>query len=204
MEIKTVAGFLNYKICKLMFKLNMPRDAITHFKTHIEKYKSRAGFRELQFEHFAWLSIQYQAFAELFCEAIRNGLPALQTQHPGKYYYKAAEYIGRRKETFLECLDMPQSPVDPPPTNGTASVLHSEFWGVRGAKSTGETTSETIIIRLIQDQEKTFNHSQTIITLLGQAMAQYKVYKCLRFRKKLAVDMAEEYLKCGDYPKALT
>jgi len=35
-------------------------------------------------------------------------------------------------------------------------------------------------------------------------MAQFKVYKCLRFRKKLAIDMAEEYLKCGDHSKALT
>lgn len=43
-----------------------------------------------------------------------------------------------------------------------------------------------------------------VITLLGQAMAQFKVYKCLRFRKKLAVDMAEEYLNSGDYSKALT
>lgn len=42
-------------------------------------------------------------FAELFCEAIKNGLPALQTQHPGIYFHKAAEYIQRRKEAFLQC-----------------------------------------------------------------------------------------------------
>lgn len=35
-------------------------------------------------------------------------------------------------------------------------------------------------------------------------MAQFKLYRCLRFRKKLAVDMAEEYLKSGDFSKALT
>lgn len=52
--------------------------------------------------------------------------------------------------------------------------------------------------------EKAYNHSAAIIILLGQAMAQYKVYKCLRFRKKLAIDMAEEYLKSGDHSKALT
>lgn len=32
----------------------------------------------------------------------------------------------------------------------------------------------------------------------------FKVYKCLRFRKKLAIGMAEEYLKSGDHAKALT
>lgn len=102
LEIKTVAGFFNYKICKLMFKLNVPRDSITNFKNHIDKYKSRPGFKELLFEHYAWLSVQYSAFAELFCEAIKNGLPALQIQHPGIYYHKAAEYIGKRKEAFLQ------------------------------------------------------------------------------------------------------
>lgn len=204
MEIKTVAGLFNYKICKLLFKLDMARDAITHFKAHIERYKSRTGFRELQFEHFGWLSVQNNAFAELFCEAVRNGLPAIQTQHPGKYFYKAAELIGKRKESYSQCISLPQSPVDTqtPMGNGTMQ-LHSEYWGVRGTKS-GEVTSESIIIRLIQEQEKNFNHSAAIITLLGQAMAQFKVYKCLRFRKKLAVDMAEEYLKCGDYSKSLT
>lgn len=41
-------------------------------------------------------------FAELFCEAIKNGLPALQTQHPGMYYNKAAEYMQKRKEAFKQ------------------------------------------------------------------------------------------------------
>lgn len=49
-----------------------------------------------------------------------------------------------------------------------------------------------------------FFHQAILITLLGQAMAQFKIYKCLRFRKKLAIDMAEEYLKIGDSAKALT
>lgn len=58
MEIKTVAGFLNHKICKLMFNVGSPRDAITQFRTHIDKYRSRVGFKELIFEHYDWLSIQ--------------------------------------------------------------------------------------------------------------------------------------------------
>jgi trafficking protein particle complex subunit 11 len=103
LEIKTIAGFLIYKTCRLMFKLNVPRDSINQFKTHVEKYKHLAGFKELLFEHYAWLSTQYYGFAELFCDAIKNGLPALQTQHPGIYFHKAAEYVGRRKEAFLQC-----------------------------------------------------------------------------------------------------
>lgn len=111
LEIKTVAGFINFKMCKLMFKLNVPRDSITQFKNHIEKYKSRTGFKELLFEHYAWLSVQYNFFAELFCEAIKMGLPALQTQHPGIYYHKAADYICKRREAFSQ-----------------GSYLNSELW----------------------------------------------------------------------------
>ncbi|XP_058459958.1 trafficking protein particle complex subunit 11 isoform X2 [Malaya genurostris] len=209
LEIKTVAGFVNYKICRLFFKLNAPKDSISHFKNHINKYRNRAGFKELLFEHYAWLSVQYSAFGELFCDAVKNGLAPLQTQHPGIYFHKAAEYIGKRKETFLQCSalaptsDGPSGVVGQNLSVNSNSALYSDFFGIRGTK-TGEPVSEQHIICLVQDMEKAYNHSATIITLLGQAMAQYKVYKCLRFRKKLAIDMAEEYLKCGDYSKALT
>lgn len=58
LEIKVISGFLNYKICKLMFKSNLPKDSITQFKNHIDKYKHRTGTKELRFEHYAWLSVQ--------------------------------------------------------------------------------------------------------------------------------------------------
>lgn len=102
LEIKTVAGFLNYKMCKLMFKLNLPRDAITQFKAHVEKYKSRTGFKDLVFEHYGWTSQQFQYFADLFSDAVKNGLAALQTQHPGIYYLKAAEFVYKRRDTFSQ------------------------------------------------------------------------------------------------------
>lgn len=57
-EIKVVAGFINYKICKLMFNIGSPREAITQFRTHIDKYRNRVGVKELLFEHFAWLCVQ--------------------------------------------------------------------------------------------------------------------------------------------------
>uniref|UniRef100_A0A182PS03 Trafficking protein particle complex subunit 11 n=1 Tax=Anopheles epiroticus TaxID=199890 RepID=A0A182PS03_9DIPT len=203
LELKTVAGFVNYKMCKLFFRLNAPKDSISQFKNHINKYRQRTGFKELLFEHYAWLSVQYSAFAELFCDAVKNGLAPLQTQHPGIYFHKAAEYIGMRKEAFLQCTALD--------TAGSAdlgtlsnSALYSDFFGIRGSVKTGEPVSEQQIICLVQENEKSYNHSGEIISLLGKAMAQFKVYRCLRFRKKLAIDMAEEYLKSGDHSKALT
>ncbi|XP_053683190.1 trafficking protein particle complex subunit 11 [Sabethes cyaneus] len=209
LEVKTIAGFVNYKICRLFFKQNHPKDSISHFKNHIAKYRSRTGFKELLFEHYAWLSVQYSAFGELFCDAVKNGLAPLQTQHPGIYFHKAAEYVGKRKEAFLQCSAL--APANETQLSGAGqtsstnanSVLYSDFFGIRGTK-TGEPVSEQQVICLVQEIEKSHNHSATVITLLGQAMAQYKVYKCLRFRKKLAIDMAEEYLKSGDHSKALT
>lgn len=57
-EIKTIASYLNFKLCKLMFNVGSPRDAITQFRMHIDKYRSRTGFKELLFEHYDWLSVQ--------------------------------------------------------------------------------------------------------------------------------------------------
>ncbi|KAH8395202.1 hypothetical protein KR222_002354 [Zaprionus bogoriensis] len=194
MEIKTIAGFLNYKLCRLMFKLKTPRDSIKQFIDHVEKYKSRVGFKDLSFEHYAWLSTQHSVFAELFCEAIKNGLPALQVQHPGIYYQKAAEYVVKRREAAMQIEG----------TSGqTPSNLYTEFFGIRAVKM-GDPVAEQQANAQLCELERSFNHSAAIIALLSQAMAQFKIYKCLRFRKKLAIDMAEEYLRSGDHAKALT
>uniref|UniRef100_A0A182NIX3 Trafficking protein particle complex subunit 11 n=1 Tax=Anopheles dirus TaxID=7168 RepID=A0A182NIX3_9DIPT len=203
LELKTIAGFVNYKMCKLFFRLNAPKDSISQFKNHIHKYRQRAGFKELLFEHYAWLSVQYSAFAELFCDAVKNGLAPLQTQHPGIYFHKAAEYIGQRKEAFRQCTALGAAGAAELATISN-SALYSDFFGIRGSVKTGEPVSEQQIICLVQENEKAYNHSAEIIGLLGKAMAQFKVYRCLRFRKKLAIDMAEEYLNSGDHSKALT
>lgn len=85
-----------------------------------------------------------------------------------------------------------------------SNILYSDYFGVRGGNKTSEPITDQQIIAIVQECEKNINHSTAFITLLGQAMAQFKIYKCLRFRKKLAIDMAEEYLKTGDHAKALT
>ncbi|XP_064547367.1 trafficking protein particle complex subunit 11 [Drosophila montana] len=205
MEIKTVAGFLNYKMCRLMFKLKTPRDSINQFIIHVEKYKNCVGFKDLAFEHHAWLSTQHSVFAELFCEAIKNGLPALQTQHPGIYFQKAAEYVIKRREAVQQASAtlLSTSSTKPMTASQTQSSLYTEFFGVRAVK-TGDPVAEQLANVQLCELECNYNHSSAIIALLSQAMAQFKIYKCLRFRKKLAIDMAEEYLRSGDHAKALT
>lgn len=57
-EIKTVASFITYKLCKVYFTLNQPRDAISQFNTHVDRFRAKSGPHELIFEHYAWLSKQ--------------------------------------------------------------------------------------------------------------------------------------------------
>lgn len=106
LEIKTVASFINYKLCRLMFNLNLPKDAISQFRSHIERFKSRTGSKELIYEHYAWMSNQYSNFADLFVEAIRKGLPAVQTQHPGYYFQIAANYASQRQAACKELCNV--------------------------------------------------------------------------------------------------
>lgn len=37
MEIKTIASFINYKLCKIAFQLNVPKEAISQVRVHIDR-----------------------------------------------------------------------------------------------------------------------------------------------------------------------
>lgn len=97
LEIKTMAGFLNYKICRLNFFISTPLDAISQFRKHIDIFRNKTEPLELEFEHAAWLSKQYAIFGELFEQAIMAGLVPSQIQHPGYYYYEAALQTSKRR-----------------------------------------------------------------------------------------------------------
>ncbi|CAH0554376.1 unnamed protein product [Brassicogethes aeneus] len=207
LEIRTIAGFINSKLCRLFFSLNLPRDAISHFKSHIDKFKSRIGFQELVFEHFAWLSKQYAMFGDIFDEAVKMGLPAVQTQHPGLYYQQAAQYAIIRKRVCQELCSQIIAYPQPDPLEGGNSM---EFFGQRPWRP-GKMSSEppdphleSNGIQAVQFLEKLANHSNIIIALYGLAISQFKTYKCPRTRRHLVLQMADEYYNSKDYGKALT
>ena len=64
----------------------------------------------LEFEHKGWQSKQCELFADIFSEAIRNGLPAIQTQHPGLYYQQAAQHAIARRELAEELCASESAP----------------------------------------------------------------------------------------------
>lgn len=57
-EVKTVAGYIGYKVWRLSFMLNLPREAIAHFRNHLEFFRLRIGHPLSRFEHHAWLAGQ--------------------------------------------------------------------------------------------------------------------------------------------------
>ena len=58
MEFKMIAGFINYKICRLSFESEEPLNSVTQFRKHVDKFTHDTGPRQLAFEHMEWLSRQ--------------------------------------------------------------------------------------------------------------------------------------------------
>lgn len=107
LEIKTVAGIINYKLCQLLFEIKHPIDAIDQFRKHIDIFRIKTGSPELTFEHSAWLSKQFQIMGELFENSInKNYLTAVQSQHPGFYFHSAANHAIQRRLLSKEFLNM--------------------------------------------------------------------------------------------------
>lgn len=208
MEVKTVGGLINYKICRILFFQSMPRDAIAQFRAHTEAFKNREGHRELTFEHYGWLAKQYWVFGDLFDEAIKQGVQAVQTQHPGFYYQQAAQLAIQRKQACEQLCQNVTTYPEPDPLTGMDTL---EFFGQRAWRP-GSLSVEPIDpsrerdgILALQFREKNgVNHSSLIITLFGIAISQFKAFRCPRMRRQLLVQMAEEYFSAKDYGKALT
>lgn len=205
-EVRTVAGYINYKLCKLLFALNLPRDAIAQLKSHIEKYKNRVGSTDLLFEHYGWIARQYSAFGELFDEAIRAGLPAIQSQHPGFYYQYAAQFTVKRRQAMRSvCTEAHQYPPPPDPLEGIVEFYGQRPWRPgRLSADPHDPQKEQAAILALQYNERIFNHSAMIISFLGCAISQFKTFQSPRMRKQLVVEMANEYYHSADYGKALT
>uniref|UniRef100_A0A8D0A3G1 Trafficking protein particle complex subunit 11 n=1 Tax=Sander lucioperca TaxID=283035 RepID=A0A8D0A3G1_SANLU len=206
LEIKTMAGFINYKICRLCFQHNTPLDAIAQFRKHIDLCKKKIGSAELAFEHAAWMSKQFQSFGELFDEAIKLGLTAIQTQNPGFYYQQAACYSQDRKTLAQQLCQVMISVTNqnPPFSSGGLDFYGQRPWrqGHQSIDPPDAEKEKTGIVAL-QIKERDVPHSELIIALLSNAVAQFKKYKCPRMKSHLMVQMGEEYYHAKDYTKAL-
>lgn len=64
-EIKVVAEILNFRLCYLHLERNTPSNATTQFHQHVNYYRSLIGDPDREFQHYAWMSRQFQLFGEL-------------------------------------------------------------------------------------------------------------------------------------------
>ncbi|VDM18610.1 unnamed protein product [Hydatigera taeniaeformis] len=96
LEFKVVAGFINFKICRISFQTH-PSDSISQFQRHIDFFKMAVGMPELAYEHEAWLSKQYEIFGELLDEATEFSSKVPIAQHPGLYFHEAGRHTMNRR-----------------------------------------------------------------------------------------------------------
>ncbi|GFT33359.1 trafficking protein particle complex subunit 11 [Nephila pilipes] len=208
LEIKTVAGFINYKMCRLSFLNGTPLDAISQFRNHVDIFKNKVGHPELAFEHSAWMSKQFSHFGDLFEDAVQQGLNAIQTQHPGFYYQQAANHASNRKVMCYKLCKSVQEPSDFEVLEGADSL---EYYGQRPWRACCQSLEPPDpqkelkgIMALKYKEYHEVDHSMIIIPLLSSAVAQFKKYKCPRMKRQLTVEMGEEYYCYKDYKQALT
>ncbi len=181
----------------------------------------------LAFEHKGWQSKQCEFFADIFSEAIKNGLPAIQTQHPGLYYQQAAQHAIARREMAEElCAEVKAAYPNPDPLAGAENL---EFFGQRWvfigliglrnhdvvfrfrpwrpgkvALEPPDMELETSGIQALLHRERDgVEHSEDIIELLKQSIAQFKAFRSPRSESHLTVTMAEELKSAERYREAL-
>src|SRR5262249_1376579 len=99
------------------------------------QFKSRIGIKSLLFEHSSWLSIQFRSFGELFENAVRQGLTAIQTQHPGFYYQQAANHAMTRRKVSQESC---QQAVAYPQEDPLKPKIEMEYYGQRPWRPNGK------------------------------------------------------------------
>ncbi|KAK4015014.1 Trafficking protein particle complex subunit 11 [Daphnia magna] len=211
-EVKIVSGYIGYKVWRLSFLLNLPREAIAHFRSHMDFFRLRVGNPLSKFEHHAWLAAQFSTFGRLFEDAIELGLPAIQTQHPGFFYQQAAQQaIQRKKACYQDYAALEQTAINnlTPLFFGESSQL--EFYGQRPWRpnrlslepSDMKTENDGITALLVRERLQV-DLTAMIVGALTNAVNQFKNHRSPRMKQYLLVQMAEEYCRSENYMEALT
>ena len=211
MEFKMVAGFMNYKICKLSFEHDDTSQPGAHpavqFRRHIERFSVEIGLRVLAYEHAEWMCRQFSAFGDLFSEAVKHGNKAVLTQNAGTYYYQAAMYALERKRRAKELCREAAMTLSQPSTINLPPV---EYFGQKPWRSCltdnepSDKEKKQDFIAVMQAAEYIVQHSWLAIPLLSKALAIIKLFNPERFPAYLRVLMAQEYYEVNHFEKAMT
>uniref|UniRef100_A0A7I4YAL7 Foie-gras_1 domain-containing protein n=1 Tax=Haemonchus contortus TaxID=6289 RepID=A0A7I4YAL7_HAECO len=209
-EWRTVVGILNYKICELCFLHNMAVEAINQMRRHQAIFfagptgiypSPQLANIELQL----WNAKQCWHFAQLFEQAVVNGLTALATLNPGTHLGLAASLYSAVNKNILALKKSSPITKPYPVPDPMANIQNTVFFGQRpwrigydrlAPPNVEEDAVTAILHRLVVNYEG-------VISLLNAAMVQFKKYGCFRMYRKGIIEKASVYYQSGDLVRAL-
>ncbi|EGC32760.1 hypothetical protein DICPUDRAFT_155255 [Dictyostelium purpureum] len=103
-EVRNLASFFNFKICKISLWNNLIHESLQQFEKHSKLYRIYMGPGEKEFTHSIWLAREYQIFAELL-EMCPNTNKSTFITNPGFYYQISAKHLSSRRENFKALSD---------------------------------------------------------------------------------------------------
>ncbi|ELR24645.1 uncharacterized protein ACA1_172710, partial [Acanthamoeba castellanii str. Neff] len=218
MEIKTVAEYIHFKLCKLYFSTNSINDAVAQLERHIKTFRRVLGMAEKEFEHWAWLSRQYEVFAQLLEQHPQTIDAENKKCFPGYYYHVAAIYANKRKAIAKRlCEPVRGSPIldrykdiDQKPL---ASIDRSKqvFVGQPPAPFQDhplEAAGEPMVPDEMEDlyiavaAELKVNHTDFVISLLQKARSYYTKTKASRMLLQIDALLAQQFVDAARYADA--
>lgn len=126
------------------------------------------------FRHYAWRAEQNFYFAVAFADAVTHGLNALQTEHPGFYFFRVATNTGLQREASTSALSLA-----PLPDDVTAETKPPDFFGqfditLHGLTPDATPTSPTELETLkLAVWEHSRTHATTMVDMCERALEQF-------------------------------
>eukprot|EP00039_Didymoeca_costata_P027080 m.17354 g.17354 ORF g.17354 m.17354 type:complete len:1140 (+) comp5999_c0_seq1:417-3836(+) len=181
-EIKTVSGHLMAKICQLKFASQHPWDTMKFLREHLAFYNSRLGKKELQFFNPLWAASQYYMFATVFGEALRNGLFAYQSEHPGFYYWQCAVHT-RKLMDALESMSTSLKDVEVKEKDSIylGQTAYEFVKPPANIDSLSQNEKDAIAQAGLLSKQ---NHSQSIVDLIAKAQGYFRTFNVVRVVNK--------------------
>lgn len=197
LEIKAVAGLLNYKICSKIMKLKGPAEAVEQFQSHLDSFQHTTGPVELPFCHDWWVSLQYLKFAGLLDSVSEKLKTQSQRYNSGFFYQTAARYAKIRKESAQRSQVMMMTTLPDPSSFSPPEYLGQPM--LVPGESLKAKPSDQAIVTGAQMEEVGVNHSQIVIALLTKALETFRQEKATRMILHVASQMAIEYYQATQY-----
>lgn len=205
-QIKAVAEMVNFKICAILLKTGMFKDAAAQMRQHLQHFLKLTSKRP--WAHFAWISDQYVIYAQLLTQYAVN--PTYVDADRAYYYQNAALFAAKRlasfksrrgrasEESITVSQKFPGMEMRPPKFVGGPPLIVDPVLD-RVQPMTEDV--KRIIRAHYLTQEKEIDHISVILSLLRRALECVNpVHK--RRRAYLRTLVAKQHMSQGNYDLA--